>query len=50
MIKSFGSSLPFAFLITLYVAFLLLRRSSIYWWEQMREVLVVNRRETIPLH
>jgi len=50
MIKSFSSSLPFACLIALFVAFLLLRWSSIYWWEQMWEVLVVNGRETIPLH
>jgi len=57
----FGSSLPFACLIALYVVLLPLRWSSIYWWEQMRcssiywwehmrEVLVVNRREMIPLH
>jgi len=46
----FGSILPFACLIALYVVLLLLRWSSIYWWEQMREVLVVNRGETIPLH
>ena len=27
----------------------LLRWSSIYWWEQMREVLAVNRRTVTPL-
>jgi len=46
----FGSSLPFACLIALYVILLPLRWSSIYWWEQMWEVLVVNRGEMIPLH
>jgi len=46
----FGSSLPFACLIALYVVLLLLRWSSIYWWEQMREVLVVNRGEMISPH
>jgi len=45
-----GSSLPFACLIAMYDVLLLLRWSSIYWWEQMREVLVVNRGETILLH
>ena len=45
-----GSSLPFACLIALYVVLLPLRWSSIYWWEHMREVLVVNRREMILLH
>ena len=45
-----GSSLPFACLIALYVVLLSLRWSSIYWWEQMREVLAVNRGGMIPLH
>jgi len=49
MLKSFGSSLPFACLFALYVVLLLLRWSSI-WWEHMWEVLVVNRGEMIPLH
>jgi len=40
-----GSSLPFACLIVVYVVLLPLRWSSIYWWEHMREVLVVNRGE-----
>jgi len=46
----FGSSLPYACLVALYVFLLPLRWSSIYWWEQMREVLVVNRGEMISLH
>jgi len=33
---------PFACLVALYVVLLLLRWSSIYWCEQMREVLAVN--------
>ena len=45
----FGCRLPFACLITLYVVLLPLRWSSIYLWEHMREVLVVNI-EMIPLH
>jgi len=46
----FGSILPFVCLIALYVVLLPLRWSSIYWWEQMWEVLVVNRGEMILLH
>jgi len=49
MINLFGSSLPFACLVVLYVILLLLRWSSIYWWKQMREILVVNRGDMIPL-
>jgi len=41
---------PFAYLVALYVVLLLLRWSSIYWCEQMREVLEVNREGMIPLH
>jgi len=45
-----GSSLPFCCSIALYVVFRPLWWSSIYWWEQMREVLVVNKGEMILLH
>jgi len=41
---------PFTCLIALYVVLLPLRWSSIYWWEQMREVLEVNREGMVPLH
>jgi len=41
--NSFDSSLPFSRLNALYVILLLLRWSSIHWWEQMREALVVNK-------
>jgi len=41
---------PFACLVALYVVLLFLRWSSIYWCEQMREVLEVNREGMIPLH
>jgi len=40
---------PFACLVALYVVILLLRWSSIYWYEQIREVLEVNREGMIPL-
>jgi len=46
----FGSSLPFACLFAMYVVLLLLRWSSIYWWEQMREAFVVSRGEMTLLH
>jgi len=49
LINCFYSSLPFACLIALYVVLLLLRWSSIYWWEQMREVLEINREEMVTL-
>ena len=50
LMKSFGFSLPFSCLNALYVILLLLRWSSIYWWEQRREVLMANRGKRILLH
>jgi len=40
---------PSACLVALYVV-LLLRWSSIYWCEQMREVLEINKEGMIRLH
>jgi len=40
---------PFACLVALYVVLLILRWSSIYWCEQMRETLVVNREVMVLL-
>jgi len=42
MIKPFYSSLPFLFACVSRVWFLLLRWSSIYWCEQMWELLVIT--------
>ena len=48
--KSFWLKLTLCLFDCLYVVLLLLRWSSIYWWEQMREEIVVNRGEMNPLH
>jgi len=45
-----GSSLPFCLLVVLYVVLLSLRWSSIYWWEQIKELLRVNKGGMISLH
>jgi len=50
MINHF-SALVYPFICCMFCVcgFLFLRWSSIYWWEHMRELLVVNRERMIPL-
>jgi len=45
----FALAYPFVWCVFYGVVFLSLRWSSIYWCEQMREILVVNREMVVPL-